>query len=569
MKRALQSLFLLFVFFTSGFSLSAKVSPDDYTKLPANINFWSNYDNEILAKAITERMTDEELLSQVLMFGWTGQRPGGLLKNWVSEVGLGSVKIFGWNTENLSNVALSVKELQKLAAGRPFKIPLFVATDQEGGWIRHVKGDTSDTPGNLSIGASGYLTDAYYSSYYINKEIKALGINMNFAPSIDIYTDLNSSIIGPRSFGSDAEKVAALGEAFALGASKAGVIATAKHFPGHGDTEIDSHGRLPQINIDRETFEKRELLPFKKLIQANVPAIMSGHLSFPEIDPSGAPASLSKVMLTDILRNQLGYKGLIITDDIMMNGASQYSTSVSRSLTLALQAGNDIVMSSSTASLSDQMWTRNIQLLKTSPDFKKTVKEHVYRILLKKMEYFKSDNAASLYPDENKISESIPDREGEKFFLDQSCRSTTLYRGQLPLDSSQKRILLVGYYQDFFNQGQVFFPSAQVYRFPNTLRQDLSNLSEYDAVTLKDTAASFSVIIVNVYDQHSALIAESLKDSGKKIIILSTLSPVPVLNFDWADTILLGYSYSKYSYQALFAALRGDYKPQGHFPLEK
>ncbi len=569
LKRVLQSLFLLFVFFTIDFSLFAKVSPDDYTKLPANINFWSNYDNEILAKAITERMSDEELLSQVLMFGWTGQRPGDLLKNWVSEVGLGSVKIFGWNTENLSNVALSVKELQKLAFDRPFKIPLFVATDQEGGWIRHVKGDTSDTPGNLSIGASGYLTDAYYSSYYINKEIKALGINMNFAPSIDIYTDLNSSIIGPRSFGSDAEKVAALGEAFALGASKAGVIATAKHFPGHGDTEIDSHGRLPQINIDKETFEQRELLPFKKLIQSNVPAIMSGHLSFPQIDPSGAPASLSKIMLTDILRNQLGYKGLIITDDIMMNGASQYSTSVSRSFTLALQAGNDIVMSSSTASLSDQMWTRNIQLLKTSPDFKKTVKEHVYRILLKKMEYFKSGNAAPLYPDENKISESIPDREGEKFFLDQSCRSTTLYRGQLPLDSSQKRILLVGYYQNFFSQGQAFFPSAQVYRFPNTLRQDLSNQAEYDAVTLKDTAASFSLIIVNVYDQHSARIAESLKDSGKKIIILSTQSPVPVLNFDWADTILLGYSYSKYSYQALFAALRGDYKPKGHFPLEK
>ena len=112
-----------------------------------------------------------------------------------------------------------------------------------------------------------------------------------------------------------------MGAAFAAGSMAAGVIPTAKHFPGHGDTALDSHGKLPQINIDLKTLNERELVPFKMLIQQNVSAIMSGHLSFPKIRGNNEPASLSKFFLTDILRNQLGYEGLIITDDMMMNGA--------------------------------------------------------------------------------------------------------------------------------------------------------------------------------------------------------------------------------------------------------
>lgn len=172
------------------------------------------------------------------MFGWAGAEPSDLLNSWVIDRGLGSVKVFGWNTDDIRLVAKSVKTLQKEAASRRFRIPLFVATDQEGGWIRHVKGETSDTPGNMAIGASGYAFDAYYSGFYINREIRALGINMNFAPTVDLYTNLDSSVIGPRSFGSDPVTVGILGEAFAAGSMDAGVIPTAKHFPGHGDTSL-------------------------------------------------------------------------------------------------------------------------------------------------------------------------------------------------------------------------------------------------------------------------------------------------------------------------------------------
>ena len=263
------SVFLMTLVFFSSTAQTLNVLAEQKEKaqsLPDDIDFWSDYPHDILAQTIVDRMTDEELLSQILMFGWAGAEPSALLNAWVSDRGLGSVKVFGWNTDDIHQVARSVNSLQQRAAARRFKIPLFVATDQEGGWIRHVKGDTTDTPGNMAIGASGYPIDAYYSGYYINREIKALGINMNFAPTVDIYTNLDSSVIGPRSFGSDPQKVGILGEAFAKGSMDAGVIPTAKHFPGHGDTDVDSHGRLPYIDIDFETLMNRELVPFKYLI---------------------------------------------------------------------------------------------------------------------------------------------------------------------------------------------------------------------------------------------------------------------------------------------------------------
>lgn len=341
MKLKVVAFFFCSVIFTVAFADSAK------------IDFWSDIPPEPLSKKLVESMGDEELLAQILMFGWAGAEPSDLLNSWVIQRGLGSVKVFGWNTDNIQKVAKSVRILQQEAASRSLKIPLFVATDQEGGWIRHVKGETSDTPGNLAIGASGYPLDAYYSGFYINREIRALGINMNFAPTVDLYTNLNSSVIGPRSFGSDPVDSGILGEAFAAGSMDAGVIPTAKHFPGHGDTSLDSHGRLPQIEIDARTLVNRELVPFEYLIKAKIPAIMSGHLSFPQIESDGTPASLSKKFLTDILRRQMNYDGLIITDDMMMNGATLFAGSFHRAVMMAIEAGNDIIISSTTAGLYD------------------------------------------------------------------------------------------------------------------------------------------------------------------------------------------------------------------------
>ncbi len=537
--------------------------------LPADIDFWSNYPSDVLAEAITDRMSDEELLAQILMFGWAGQMPSDLLNNWVSSRGLGSVKVFGWNTDNIHNVAKSVKMLQEEAMARPFKIPLFVATDQEGGWIRHVKGDTSDTPGNMAIGASGYAIDAYYSGYYINKEIKALGINMNFAPSVDLYSNLDSTVIGPRSFGADPDMTGILGEAFSKGSMDAGVIPTAKHFPGHGDTSLDSHGKLPEIDIDYSTFYNRELLPFRYLIKADIPAIMSGHLSFPQIESDGTPASLSYKFLTEILRKQMGYNGLIITDDMMMNGATLFAGSLHKAVTMAIRAGNDIIISSTTASWNDQLWTRNLELMKKDSGFRDRVKDAAYRVIFAKLNYFKSDNVAPLYPDESSISKYIPDPDGVSFFLEQACRSVTKYKGVLPfVPEKNEKILVCGPYISLFSEARKRYPQAGSYYIAYSLDSDNANYAQWNASDIVSVAKKYDTIVITVYNEHSAKIAKRLKDLNKKVIILSILSPVPVLEFDWADTIILGYSYSSYSFAAMFGALNGEFEANGSLPLD-
>ncbi len=566
-------MFFLFVFFegVSGSVLFAQISRSSQNSLSVedsydgNIDFWSDLPSDELSSLIVSEMTDEEKLSQILMFGWAGQEPGSLLYEWVQDVGLGSVKVFGWNTDDIQLVAESIKNLQKAASSRRFKIPLFVATDQEGGWIRHVKGETSDTPGNMAIGASGYPADAWYSAYYISREIKALGINMNFAPSVDLFTNQDSSIIGTRSFGDNPEKVGILSGAWASGSEAAGVIPTAKHFPGHGATENDSHIYLPVIDIDFETFKNRELVPFVYLIKNRIPAIMSGHLSFPQIDSSGAPASLSKYFLTDLLRGELGYEGLIITDDMMMNGDTLYAGSLSNAFRMAIEAGNDIVISSTTARRNEALWTSNLSLMRRDENFKSRVEDAARRVIKAKLEYFKSGNAAPLYPDASKIREAIPDKEGQKFFLEQACRSVTIIKeSTLPLSAENEgRVLLCGSLPKFFEAGKKRFPEAAEYRFSY---EPGPNETAWVSENLPPMADGYDTIIICVSGERGQTIADSLKNSGKKVVVLSIMSPTNVSKLGWASDILAGYSYSDFTFEALFGALCGEFRIKGKLP---
>ena len=542
------------------------VLPACITAQQNTVNFWSKLPNDELAERITDEMTDAELLSQTFMFGWAGAEPPELLYQWV-ERGLGSVKVFGWNTDDIHLVAKSISSLQTKASDNRFQIPLFVATDQEGGWIRHVKGDTSITPGNMAIGAGGYPVDAWKSSYYISREIKALGINMNFAPTVDLFTDHDSTIIGTRSFGDDPDKAGILGAAFVSGSEAAGVIPTAKHFPGHGDTSLDSHGRLPVIDIDFETFRTRELVPYVYLIKENVPAIMSGHLSFPQIENTGAPASLSYYFLTELLRNQLGYQGLIITDDMMMVGATIYAGTMSNAFKLALDAGNDIILSSTTARLNESLWTKNLELMTTDTAFYKRVKDAARRVIKAKLDYFKAGNYAPLHPDAQTIDSYIPDPEGEKFFLEQACRSVTVEKqGSLPLKADKAgRVLLMGSLTSFFKAGRQRYPDAGEMHYtyetgPNETQWVLDNLPSI--------APGYDTVIICVASENHRKIAEYFKGSGKKVIILCTMDPTMAEKMLWADSILLGYSWRcDYSLKAMLGAVNGEYTPSGTKPF--
>jgi beta-N-acetylhexosaminidase len=334
-----------------------------------------------LAYRLTAAMTDEQALAQTFMLGWVGAEPSPLIMDWIRQRNIGGVKIFGWNTDDTRKLAETVGVLQTNALATQFGIPLLVATDQEGGLVRHVKGDTSETPGNMAIGASGRPMDAYLSGYYIGKEMRLLGVNMNFAPTIDLYTNRDSTLIGPRAFSPDPVASAVLGAAFARGHRETGVIATAKHFPGHGDTPLDSHGVLPRIQACMDLLWNRELVPYRFMIREGIPAIMSAHLAFPNTPGGETPASLSPWFMTEVLRNQLGFEGLIITDDLMMNGATIYTRSLSRAAKLALIAGNDIIMFSQTPFLHDVVWTYLLSSMRNEPEFRERVLDACRRVL--------------------------------------------------------------------------------------------------------------------------------------------------------------------------------------------
>jgi beta-N-acetylhexosaminidase len=527
---------------------------------------------EILAVRILERMTDEQALAQTFMLGWVGAEPSPLIMDWIRQRGIGGIKIFGWNTEDTRKLAETVGILQKEALKKAFGIPLLVATDQEGGWIRHVKGETSETPGNMAIGASGYPRDAYLSGYYIGRELAVLGINMNFAPAVDLYTNRDSTLIGPRAFGNDPVQAGILGAAFVKGQTAAGIISTAKHYPGHGDTALDSHGVLPQIDASFDVLWSRELIPYRILAREKIPAVMSGHLAFPRILDTRTPASLSSWFLRDVLRERIGYEGLVITDDLLMNGAAISAGSVSGAAKQALIAGNDIILLSKTPNLDDPVWTSLTAALKTELDFRARVRDAALRVLTVKLRYLRGEKAVPFIPDLGKVGTSLPDPEGAAFFLDLAARSVTVVKGEeswvnsdgaaaeplIPL--SQKRagkVLLAGQFVEFFAAGRKAYPEASAYWYT---ADRIDELARY--------ARSADTVIFCLSDAAGLSQLRALRPLGKRVIVFSVLSPAYLDEVSWADGAIAVYSYASESFLAGFSVLLGRIPGQGRLPFQ-
>ena len=532
------------------------------------ISFRSDGKAEEVADALLEAMTDEEVLAQTFMLGWVGADPSPLIIEWIEKRRIGGVKIFGWNTEDTVRLAKSVGDLQGSVVNGALAVPLLVATDQEGGWIRHVKGDTSETPGNMAIGASGYPRDAYLSGYYIGREIAALGVNMNFAPTVDLFTDRRSELIGPRAFGDDPVKVATLGAAFAKGLERAGIIATAKHFPGHGATELDSHGILPEIDADEKTLWERELVPYRMLARERIPAIMSGHLAFPRTPARYDPASLSRWFLVDVLRDKIGFQGVIITDDLLMNGAAASAGSLSRAAKRALEAGNDIVMLSKTPELDDPVWTSLLDAYRHEKKFRSRVRDAARRVLLMKLDRLRSPLAPPLVPDPATVRARVPDPEGKAFFLDLAARSATVIRnssGVLPLRAADAgRMLLAGQFDDFLTVGRAAFPSAETYKLSYAPGAETSAAEKAELVRRAKTADSVILCLAN---SSSLAALQALRPLGKRIIVLSVLSPALLDEVPWAASSVAVYSYSRESFIAGISAISGVLKAEGILPF--
>jgi beta-N-acetylhexosaminidase len=508
------------------------------------------------AAALLGRMSDEEALAQTFMLGWVGAEPSPLIMDWIRDRHIGGVKIFGWNTEDTHKLAKAVGDLQTVSLEGKYGLPLLVATDQEGGWIRHVKGATSETPGNMAIGASGYPQDAYLAGYYIGRELAALGINMNFAPTVDLFTNRLSSLIGPRAFGSDPTQAGILGAAFMKGQMAAGVIPTAKHYPGHGDTDLDSHGVLPRIDVPFEVLWERELIPYRMLAREGLPAVMSGHLAFPLTQAASTPASLSPYFHNEIQRGKNGYQGLVITDDLMMNGATTYAGSLSMAAKQALLAGNDIVMLSKTPNLLDPVWTALVRAVNEEEPFRTRVRDAARRVLEVKFRHLR-DGAVPYLPDLEKLDSELPNPEGAAFFLDLAVRSVTLIRGEPLKEADTGRLLLAGPYDDFFRAGKAAYPQAAAYQISGRWVQEFTR-----------RARDSDTIIFCLSDAEGLNFLRSIQNLDKKVIVISVLNPVYLESVPWVDGAIAVYSYAPESFTAAFSVLAGRIGAEGKLPYE-
>lgn len=292
-------------------------------------------------------MTVEEKVGQLLMIGLTDvTKLTDPLRTLLRTDGYGGVIYFAGNMQSPQQVAALSADVQALARSAGAKIPAYICADQEGGLVVRITEDEGATvmPGEMALGATGSLDDDRLAARITATEMRAMGLNMDLAPVVDVNSNPANPVIGVRSYGSDPQKVAEFGVATIQTLQSLGVAATAKHFPGHGDTSQDSHIDLPSVTHDRATLDKIELVPFKAAIAAGVDAIMTAHVTFPAIDPTpGLPATLSSKVLTGLLRKELGFQGLILTDALGMGAITQKYT-IPEAARLAFLAGADMML---------------------------------------------------------------------------------------------------------------------------------------------------------------------------------------------------------------------------------
>ncbi len=280
-------------------------------------------------------------VGQRFMIGFQGREASADVKALIREFGVGHVILFARNVDGPEQVAELNRELQETARDAGHDLPLMIAVDQEGGRVARMGPPWTVWPPLRALGRIGSEDLARQMGAALAAECLAAGITCDFAPIMDVDTNPANPIIGNRSFGDDPDLVGRLGAAMIEGLQGGRVVACAKHFPGHGDTELDSHLDLPVVEHGRGRLDDVELRPFRRAIAAQVATIMMAHVLYPELDPE-LPASLSTPVVAGLLRGELKYDGVVLTDDLEMKAvANQWAPD--RSAVLAMRADCDIV----------------------------------------------------------------------------------------------------------------------------------------------------------------------------------------------------------------------------------
>lgn len=518
---------------------------------------------------ILSRMTTEQKVGQLFMVYFDGTSLSPDLERMITEYHVGGIIIFPHNLSTLRGLAMLVSQAQQAAANNEPYIPLFVAADQEGWPIWRLPEGATIFPSNMAVGATHSIEDARLMAQVMAEEMKALGINMNLAPVMDINSNPDNPIIGTRSFGSSPDLVSRLGTAMIETYQSHGVVATAKHFPGHGDTSVDSHLELPTIEHDLARLEAVELPPFQAAISAGVDCIMTAHIYVPALDEEpDRPATLSPSVLQGLLREQMGFQGLIATDSLGMLGiTSRYDLPTATSL--AFEARADLLLfghdPGHPPAEQRAAYEQLLDLVKEGSIPMSRLDDSVRRILRVKLRRGILTWEAG---DLDRALEDVGTTEHLAAVQRVALDSITLVRddsGLLPL--TPEASILVIYPRGGAGLGQAISQRAPL----ATLLEVSEDPTWREVIRAMDLADHAQLVVMGTRNalQHpgQAQLVQTLLP-GRELVVVALDLPYDLLSYPEVPTYLATYGRATVSLEALADVLFGVEAPRGRLPVE-
>ncbi|MRG87829.1 glycoside hydrolase family 3 protein [Salinibacillus xinjiangensis] len=528
-----------------------------------------------------ESLTLKEKIGQMLMpdfRNWKGENVTEMLpeiEELVKEYDFGGVILFRENVVTTEQTAKLVSQYQEAAE----KFGLLLTIDQEGGIVTRLQSGT-DMPGNMALGATRSTELTQKVGQAIGEELSALGINMNLAPVIDVNNNPDNPVIGVRSFGSDPQLVADLGVSYVEGLQSTGVAATAKHFQGHGDTAVDSHLGLPEVPHDKERLLNVELYPFQKAMNAGIDAVMTAHVTFPKIDDTkviskkdgteiALPATLSKKVLTGLMREEMGYEGVIITDALNMNAIADHFGPVDAAIR-AVNAGTDIVLMPVGV---EEVASGLLEAVETGEVSEATINDSVQRILTLKVKrgIIKEESPQPLDEKIGQAVEIVGSDEHKQVEQEAADQSITMLKNEdvLPLDVNENdKVIVIG--NSF---GTSLADAVSSYHENTEYIRASGPLSESQLAQLEDAKA----VVIGTYTYNVSgrspnssqmqMVNQVIDESESPVIGIGIRNPYDIMAYPEVDAYLAQYGFRGASFEATAATIFGDNHPTGKLPV--
>ncbi|MEN8650315.1 glycoside hydrolase family 3 N-terminal domain-containing protein [Streptomyces sp. 21So2-11] len=493
----------------------------------------------------------------------------------IAKYHVGGIIYFVWahNTRSPHQIADLSNGIQQAGLAQPTPLPLLISTDQEHGIVARVGKPATLMPGAMALGAGGSRSDARKAAQIAGAELAAMGIVQNYAPVADVNVNPANPVIGVRSFGSDPQAVAELVAAQVKGYQGAGVAATSKHFPGHGDTKTDSHYGLPSIDHTAEQWEQLDAPPFRAAIAAGIDSIMTAHILVPALDPAEDPATLSHPILTGVLREQLGYDGVVVTDALDMAGVrKKYGDD--RVPVLALLAGCDQLLNPPNLPVA---WNAVLKAVRDGEVSMARVDESLLRILRLK-------EKLGLLRDPYVSHRGVDRTVGTRSHLATADRiaeeTTTLLANKarlLPLNRRQHRKILVVGADPASPSGTTGPPTTvladaltelgfTVTRLPTGTAPTQAKINE--AVV---AAAAVDAVIVGTYNVSATstqrTLVSALGATGVPIVTVAIRNPYDIAQLSGFAASVATYSWTDVELRAAARVIAGRADPEGRLPV--